>query len=209
MSPRANQFVAQTSEPPAWLTRVCQSPMGKSLFLYILKSPELHDRLRAGEYNALIDFFTSTLILNSTDLCSTITQVDLNCCSYATAVLFFEQLLRDITCSSASYAECEAKIARFLASYSFASVEECAVFIHYVATLLDASAAPSVQALLQQLLERVFDKLRALHSVSPVAAPLCSLSRSRCSATRARRGSTTSSPPSRAFSPTTTRVWPS
>ena len=209
MSSRANQFIADTPEPPAWLTRVCQSPMGKSLFLYILKDPTLHDHLRTGDYNALIDFFTSTLILNSTDLCSTIHQVDLNCCCYATTVLFFDRILNDIA-HSTSHAECESKIGQFLDSYSFASVQECNVFINYIATLLAALPSPPIQAFLQQLLERVFDTLRARHSTTLVETPApYSLFRSRCFAMRAPRGSTISYRPSRAFSPTTTRVWPS
>ena len=170
MSSRANQFIADTPEPPAWLTRVCQSPMGKSLFLYILKDPTLRDHLRTGDYNALIDFFTSTLILNSTDLCSTIHEVDLNCCCYATTVLFFDRILNDIA-HSTSYAECESKITQFLDSYSFASVQECNVFINYIATLLAALPSPPIQAFLQQLLERVFDTLRTRHSITLVETP--------------------------------------
>ena len=168
MSSRANQFIAETPEPPAWLTRVCQSPMGKSLFLYILKDPVLHDHLRTGDYNALIDFFTSTLLLNSSDLCSSINQVDLNCCSYATTVLFFDRILQDLA-QSATEEECEQKVSRFLQSYSFSSVQECNVFINYIASLLTALPNPHIQMLLQQLLERVFDKLRAAHSITPVS----------------------------------------
>lgn len=168
LSPKANDFILNTPEPPEWLTRICQSPMGKSLFLYILKDPVLHERLINGDYNGLIDFFTSTLVVNASDPCDVLNLIDLNCCSYATTILFFNRLLTALS-SSTSYEECDQKITAFVDSYSFSSVRECAVFINYLSTLQSSFSNQNARSLLEVVLERVFAKVCKKHTLTPVS----------------------------------------
>ena len=141
--------------------------MGKSLFLYILKDPVLHERLISGDYNGLIDFFTSTLIVNASDPCDVLNLIDLDCCSYATTILFFNRLLTALA-SSTSYEECDHKIASFVDSYAFSSVRECAVFVNYLSVLQSSFSNQNVRSLLQVVLERVFAKVCQKHALSPV-----------------------------------------
>ena len=95
MSPKANEFVNSMSEPPSWLIELCNSPLGRSLFLYILKDASLRDRLYTGDYNGLIDFFVSSLILNSSTVYTDIKGISLSNCTLSTLLLLF---LRRLQC---------------------------------------------------------------------------------------------------------------
>ena len=171
MSPKANEFVSSTSEPPSWLIELCNSPLGRSLFLYILKDPSLRDRLYSGDYNGLIDFFVSTLILNSSTLYSDIKGISLSNCTLSTSLLLYERVLREIAMCS-SYHDCETLISSFVEQFTFTTAEELCIFLNYTMEIQNAVTNENVKVILATLSERVFMKARGIKPLSPVSLTL-------------------------------------
>ena len=162
MSPKANEFVKTMLEPPSWLIELCNSPLGRSLFLYILKDTSLRDRLYTGDYNGLIDFFVSSLTVYSD-----IKGVSLSNCSLSTSLLLYERVLKEIAqCSS--YHDCESLISSFVEQFSFTTAEELCIFLNYIMEIEKAVTNENIRGMLATLSERVFLKARGMKPLSPV-----------------------------------------
>ena len=141
LSDKANAFVLSVSSPPDWLIDLCRSPLGRSLFLYILKDSSLRAQFANGNYNGLVDFFVSTL--------------------------FYERVLKSIAAAS-TYKECENLIASFVDQFLFSTAEELCIFFNYILEIQNAIPNPNVRMVLGCLSERVFLKAQKMKSLSPV-----------------------------------------
>ena len=168
LSEKANEFIYNTNEPPQWLINLCKSPIGKALFMYVLKDPVLHDTLMKSDYNGLVEFFISTIILNSTDLESDLKDIDLTCCTLSTSILLFERMISQFD-SAQSYEECNKYIDSFVSNYNFTSPEELIVFFNYIMETEKSSTNPNFCKLLNVIIERTFSKACKEHSVTPVS----------------------------------------
>lgn len=135
--------------------------------MYVLKDPILQKNLLQNEYNGLVEFFISTLILNSKDLQTDIKGIDLTCCSLSTSILFFEQLLTQFGAVS-SYEECDQLMTSFANSYSFSSPEELVIFFNYIIETEKTCHNPNFESILEVFIERVFAVACKKHSVTPV-----------------------------------------
>lgn len=167
MSPKANEFVNSMSEPPSWLIELCNSPLGRSLFLYILKDASLRDRLYTGDYNGLIDFFVSSLILNSSTVYTDIKGISLSNCTLSTLLLLYERVLKEIAMCS-SYHDCDTLISSFVEQFTFTTAEELCIFLNYMTEIENAVTNENVRGVLATLSERVFLKARGVKPLSPV-----------------------------------------
>lgn len=167
LSEKANDFINKTDEPPSWLIELCKAPIGKALFMYILKDPVLHESLQNGDYNGLVEFFISTLIVNSTNVCKELKDIDLTCCTLATSILFFEQIIKQFE-RATSYDECDEIINSFVKDYEFSSPEEVVIFLNYVVEVEKMCENSNIIALMETLIERTFAIVCQRHAVTPV-----------------------------------------
>ena len=167
LSAKANELIEKYDEPPSWLINLCKSPIGKALFMYVLKDPILQGLLNNGNYNGLIDFFISTLIINSQDLYKDMKDIDLSNCTLSTSILFFEQIIKKFETAS-SYEECEMLIHSFVEEYSFSCPEELVIFFNYIIEVEKSCSNSSFHSLMETLIEQLFQSVSKKHSVTPV-----------------------------------------
>lgn len=135
--------------------------------MYVLKDPVLHDTLMKNDYNGLIEFFISTVILNSSDLKEDLTNIDLTCCTLSTSLLLFERMINQFS-NAHSYEECNELIHSFVSNYNFNSPEELIVFFNYILETEKASTNANFNSILNVFIERTFLKVCKKHSVTPV-----------------------------------------
>lgn len=100
LSDKANAFMLSVSSPPDWLIDLCRSPLGRSLFLYILKDSSLRAQFANGNYNGLVDFFVSTLIVDPATTYSDLKGISLSNVHYPRTLLFYERVLKSIAAAS-------------------------------------------------------------------------------------------------------------
>ena len=173
LSDKANAFVLSVSSPPDWLIDLCHSPLGRSLFLYILKDASLGAQFANGSYNGLIDFFVSTLIVDPTTAYSDLKGICLSNCTLSTTLLLYERVLKSIAAAS-SYKECDSLITSFVDQFLFSTAEELCIFFNYITEIQNAIPNPNVRMVLGSLSERVFLKAQKMKSLSPVVLVFCS-----------------------------------
>lgn len=167
LSDKANAFVLSVSSPPDWLIDLCRSPLGRSLFLYILKDSSLRAQFANGNYNGLVDFFVSTLIVDPATTYFDLKGISLSNCTLSTTLLFYERVLKSIAAAS-TYKECENLIASFVDQFLFSTAEELCIFFNYILEIQNAIPNPNVRMVLGCLSERVFLKAQKMKSLSPV-----------------------------------------
>ena len=167
LSPKANELIASCQSPPLWFVDLCNSPIGRSLFLYILRDAKLRSHLYNGDYNGLLDFFLSSLICTSTNLYSDIKGISLSKCTLSTSLILYERVLREIM-SASSYEECNRLIDSFVNQYVFSTAEELCIFFNYIMEVQNGFDNENVRSVLACLSERVFQKARGKNALTPV-----------------------------------------
>lgn len=168
MSPKANEFITSCEEPPSWFLELCNSPVGRSLFLYILRDTNLRDRLYHGDYNGLFDFFLSSLIVNSENLYTDLKGVSLASCTLSTSLLLYERVVKEIMGAS-SYDECDRLINQFVNQYVFSTAEELCIFFNYITEIENAFTNENIRTVLSTLSERIFRKAGSKNGLTPVS----------------------------------------
>lgn len=153
--------------PPEWLIHLCASPMGKAVFLFILRDRYLRERLHSSGYNGLIDFFVTSQLVNGSGEFDDMKNVDFTACSLSTLILYIDTILKQVA-TSTSYDDCSSRIKSLVPNLQFTSPEEYCIVFNYITCVQTACANPNINSILQYLQEHVLELAYKSHSTSIV-----------------------------------------
>ena len=120
-----------------------------------------------GDYNGLINFFITTLIISSKDLSKDLKDIDFTGCTLSTLILFFNEVFKQFS-TVQSFDDCDNLISPFVKYCSALSPEEYVILINYIMVIEHECQNETLVDILEVIIERSLDLLIRKYKVTPV-----------------------------------------